>query len=103
MLPNCDNSAARIAAVTRLHKQLPHPRQARSGPREAFLVATPVNLNVQVAYLLAQRVAVKAEQVGGAVLIAARGSQCRREQRHLDLLEYPMIEARRRHAVRKTG
>src|ERR1700687_113810 len=67
------------------------------------LIAAPVNLNVQIANLLPQRVAVETQQVSGADLIAAGRRQRRREQRHLDLLEDAVIEPRRRHAVGKAG
>src|ERR1700694_2747221 len=93
MLPNCDNSAAYppgtcsiLAAFTRIFAA-------------TSLAAAAVDLNVQIADFLPQRVAVEAEQVGRADLIAARRRQRRSEQRHLDFLEDAMIEAGRRHAV----
>src|SRR5882757_10453512 len=57
-----------------------------------------IDLNVEVADLFAQRIAVEAEQVGGADLIAAGRRQRRGQQRHLDLLEDAVIEPRRRDA-----
>ena len=63
------------------------------------LIPAAVDLNIQVPDLLPQRIAVEAEQIGGANLIAARRRQRRREQRNLDFLEDPVIEPRRRHAV----
>ena len=56
------------------------------------LTAAPIDLNVEIPDLLPQRVAVEAQQIGGANLIAARGRQRRREQRNLDFLEDPVIE-----------
>src|SRR5512141_1888990 len=56
------------------------------------LTAAPVNLNVQIANLLPQRVAVQTEQIGGSDLIAPRRRQCRRQQRHLYFLENPVVE-----------
>src|SRR5580700_46141 len=59
------------------------------------LVAAAVDLDVQVANLLSQRVAVEAEQVGGTDLVAPGRRQRGREQRNLDFLEDAMVEARR--------
>src|SRR5689334_24442485 len=66
------------------------------------LTPAPVDLDVEVADLLAQGIAVEAEQVGGANLVAAGGGERGRKQRDLDLLEDAVIEAGRRHAVRET-
>src|SRR5882757_4127571 len=71
---------------------------APEGPASA---AAAIDLNIEVPDLLAQRVAVKPEQVGGADLVAARGRQRRGKQRHLDLFQDAVIEPRRRHAVGK--
>src|SRR6266404_510536 len=68
-----------------------------------WLNSTPVNLNVQVANFLPQRVAVEAQKVGRANLVAPRRRQSRREQGYFDFLEYAVIEPGRRHAVRKAG
>src|ERR1700730_10735456 len=105
MLPNYDNSTARPAADMRRPLQL---SAQRVGGTEACgivkaLVAAPIDLNVEIADFLPQRVAVEAEQIGGADLVAARRRQRRRQQRHLDFLEDAVIEARRRHAVGKAG
>src|ERR1700730_2880258 len=73
-------------------------------PNQALmLAAAAVDLNIEVPDFLPQRVAVQPEQVRSPNLIAARRGQCRREQRHLDLLQNAVIEARRRHAVGKSG
>src|SRR6266478_9456005 len=61
--------------------------------RRGSLIAAAIHLNVQVAYLLAQRVAIEPEQVGGADLIAPGCRQRRRQQRHFDFLEDAVIEA----------
>src|SRR6202035_1167379 len=98
MLPNYDNSLA----------SLPHRRgfqticPMRMQPSEKPLVTAPVDLNVQIANLLPQRVPIEAEQIGGADLIAPGRRQRGGEQRHLDLLEDTVIEAGRRHPVWKT-
>src|SRR5436305_14684736 len=55
-----------------------------------------VHLDIEVANLLPQRVAVEAQQVRGADLVAPCRGQRRRQQRHLDLLEDPMVQSRRR-------
>src|ERR1700726_5152045 len=88
MLPNYDNSAASLAAKMRITSDLS---------------AAPVNLNIEITDLFAQRVAVEAEQIGGADLIAPCRRQCRRQQRHFDFLEDSVVEPRRRHAVGEAG
>src|SRR4029453_12183669 len=60
-------------------------------------------LDVEVADLLAERVAVDAQQIGGADLVATGRSEGCGEQRHLDLAQDAMIEARWRQAVREAG
>src|SRR3954468_5309254 len=107
MLPNCDNSAA----IQPLKRSIPS-RSTRlyyegkrdcEGKRVRSLAAAPVDLNVEIPDLLPQRIAVEAEQVGRADLVATRGRQRRGEQRHLDLLEDAVVEPRRWHAVREAG
>src|ERR1700744_5199535 len=97
MLPNCDNSAA--------HSQVKKTLSSRdaSTQSEALLSPAAIDLNIEVPDLLAQRVAVQAQQVGGADLVAAGRGQRGREKRHLDLLEDAVIEAGRRHAVGEAG
>src|ERR1043165_6606690 len=101
MLPNCDNSAT----IEPLKRSIPS-RSTRfhcgRGARNP-LAAAPVDLNVEIPDLLAQRVAVEAEQDGRTDLVAAGGRQRRSQQRYLDLLEDAMVQARRRHAVREAG
>src|SRR5579863_5267703 len=75
------------------------PTNQAATPAANYSVTGPIDLDVEVADLLAQGVAVEAQKVGGANLIAAGRSQGRREQRDLDLLEDAVIEARRRHAI----
>ena len=47
------------------------------------LAAGPNHLDIQVVDLLAQRVAIETQQVGGAYLVAAGRRQCGRQQRIL--------------------
>src|SRR6185437_15962584 len=68
-----------------------------------YLITGSIDLNVEVPDLLSQRITVKTQEVGRPNLIAAGRRERCREQRHLDLLEDAMVEARRWHAVGKTG
>src|ERR1700684_4201402 len=99
MLPNYDNS---LASLPHRRAVSSPSRPMRIQPSEKPLVTAPVDLNVQVANLLPQRVPIEAEQIGGADLIAPGRRQRGGEQRHLDLLEDAVIEAGRRHPVWKT-
>src|SRR5580693_8555598 len=90
MLPNCDISGASIA---------PWNVRARARRDGGFSAAAAKNLDVEIADLLAQGVAVDAEKVGGPNLVAARGRQRHRQQRMLDLAQHPVIEAGRRQGV----
>src|SRR5260370_35697316 len=97
MLPNCDNSTAQRTASTCICC----PRLRATGYRAPFTrlrasAAAAVDLDVQIANLLAQGVAVEPEQVGSANLVAPGRRQRGREQRHLDFLQNPWIEPRRR-------
>src|SRR4051812_10980060 len=65
------------------------------------LAPAPIHLDIEIPDLLPQRVAVEAEQIGRADLVAAGRRERGREQRHLDLFQDAVIEARRRHAVRE--
>src|SRR4051794_5562174 len=98
MLPNCDNSAASLAAKPTDPQPVPAPWRD-----ERFLAAAPIDLDIEVSDLLAQGIAVEPKQVGRADLVATGGSQCRREQRHFNLFQNAVIEPGRRHAVRKAG
>src|SRR5258708_22142360 len=102
MLPNYDKSAAYPAAKYAIPSGV-WPEGDRRPVQQWSLIAAPVHLNVQVAYLLAQRVAVEPEEVGGADLIASGRRQRCRQQRHFDFLEDAVIEAGGRHAVGETG
>src|SRR5260370_10803530 len=105
MLLNCANSAARL--VPRMHtpqrfladraamNAFPVPRPLVPKP----LIAAAVDLDIHVADLLAEGIAVEAEQDGSAALVAPGRGQGRREQRHLDFLQDPVLEPRRRVAV----
>src|SRR3569833_1614127 len=73
-------------------------------PRKAHRPsASPEDLDFEIFDLLAQGVAVDAEQVGGAYLVAARRGQRRRQQRMLDLAQDAMIEPGRRQTVFEAG
>src|SRR5882762_3605554 len=102
MLPNCDDSTACLPWSHMAGSRSVRRTRGRSWNCE-ILIAAPVNLDVQVANLLPQRVAVEAQQVGGANLVTPGRRQRGRQQGHLDFLENPMIEARRRYPVRETG
>src|SRR5262249_39526722 len=58
-----------------------------------ILPAGADHLDVEIADLLAQGVAVDAEQVGGTDLVAARGGERGREQRLLHLAQDAMVKA----------
>src|SRR6266853_4320175 len=104
MLPNYDDSAACPAVGLHWPAAFAITIPLRSGLRApAALITAPVNLDVQVANLLPQRVAVEAEEVGGADLVAPGRRQRGREQRHLDFLQNPVIKPRRRHAIGEPG
>src|SRR5689334_11649978 len=83
MLPNCDKSAAQKRGI--------------SSPASA----AAENLDVQVADFLAQGIAVDAQQVRGADLVAAGGGQGRGQQWMFDLTQDPVIETGGRQAVFK--
>src|SRR6478735_10011845 len=102
MLPNYDNSAAMLPSKCAIPSGV-WPQADQRAVRRWSLIATPINLDIQVAYLLAQRVAVEPEQVGGADLIAPGRRQRGRQQGHFDFLEDPVIKAGWRHAVGETG
>src|SRR5580700_5245775 len=72
-------------------------------PAALLSAAGAIDLDFQVADLLAQRIAIDAKEIGGADLIAAGCRRCRRQQRAFDLAKDAVIEARRRQAVVKTG
>ena len=67
------------------------------------LLAAAKDLNIEIADFLAQGVAVDAEQVSGADLVAAGRRQGGREQRVLHVTQNPVVEAGRRQAVVETG
>src|SRR5260370_17077606 len=97
MLLNCANSAARL--VPRMHtpqrfladraatNAFPVPRPLVPKP----LIAAAVDLDIQVADLLPDRIAVEAERLSSADLVAPGRGQDPREQRHLDSLHAPLI------------
>src|SRR5580700_56190 len=72
-------------------------------PAAALSAAGAIDLDFQVADLLAQRIAIDAKEIGGADLVAAGCRQCRRQQRPFDLAKDAVIKARRRQAVVEAG
>ncbi len=60
------------------------------------------HLDIQVPDLLAQRIAVETEEIGGADLVAAGGGQRDRQQRIFDLAQDPVVEPGRRKLVTAT-
>ena len=58
--------------------------------------AGAVNLDLEVADLLAQGIAVDTQEIGGADLIASRGRKRRRQKRRLHFPQNAVIQARRR-------
>src|SRR6516164_6665932 len=77
--------------------------QWRSGPGPSpALAATAIDLDIEVPDLLSQGIAIEAQEVRGTDLIAAGGRQRSRQERHLDLLQDPVVEAGRGHAVGET-
>src|SRR3954462_15868751 len=67
------------------------------------LTSATIDLDVQVTDFLAQCVAVEPKKIGRADLIAACRGQRRGQQWNFDLLENPVIKARRGRTVRGTG
>ncbi len=54
----------------------------------------PDHFDVQLPYLLAQRIAVEAEKLGGANLVAARSRKRDRDQRPLHFADDAVVEGR---------
>src|SRR5258708_6928120 len=102
MLHNCDNSGApyarlpRIKAVWSCAAARSRPQPPQSGRNTRASAAGAENLNVEIADLLAQGIAIDAEEVRGADLVAACGGERHGQQRVLDLPQDPVIEPRRR-------
>src|SRR6266496_5795176 len=61
------------------------------------------HLDLQLADLLAQGVAMDAQEIGGADLVAAGGGERRGDQRIFDLAQDAVIEARRRQRALEIG
>src|SRR5579862_4320423 len=66
-------------------------------------VAAAEDLDIEVANLLSQRIAVDPEQIGSADLITAGRGQRRRQQRIFDFPQHPVIETSRGYAILKAG
>src|SRR5438876_7846692 len=71
-------------------------RHHQKNPIAGALAAAAEDLNVEIADFLTQRVAIDPEQICGADLVAASGRKGHRQERMLDLPEYPVVEAGRR-------
>src|SRR5689334_18449070 len=67
------------------------------------LLQVAANLDVEFADLLAESVAVEAEELGGFELVAAGGPQAQQDQRPLDLAQHPVIEPSRRQTALMRG
>src|ERR1035437_9001662 len=86
MLPNCDKNAA----------------QNHSEANPPVSVAAE-NLNIKIADFLPQSIAIDAQQVGGADLVAAGGDKGRCQQGIFDLPQDPVIQAGGRQTVVEPG
>ena len=88
-------------ALMLLYNNVAELRQIRGAKRRFGYLgsAAPENLDVEVADFLAQGIAVDAQQIRGADLIAAGRSQGRRQQRLLNLAQDPVIQPGRRQAI----
>src|SRR6476646_1219685 len=85
MLPDCDKNGARKWAFA----------------ARWISAAGADDLDVQIADLLAQRVAIDPEQVGGPNLVPTSRRQRGGQERLLDFAQDAVIEARRRQGVAK--
>src|SRR2546430_12758172 len=83
------------AELSSQHRVKP-PHRGRGSRKR--LAAAPIDLDIEIPDLLAERVAVQPEQIGRPDLVAAGGRQRGGEQRHLDLLEDAEIKAPPREA-----
>src|SRR5262245_23358814 len=98
---------SRASRLDDLNQWIVRPRSGRRssstvsvrGREDPNSAAGADHLNVEVADLLAQGVAVDPEQVGGADLVAARRRECGREQWLLHLAQDAVIEPGRRQAI----
>src|SRR6201986_2071432 len=87
------SQCCRIATIPRRirkSKCVVQPRRFDQGRRLGVpggLAAAAIDLNIEVPDLLAQRVAVQAEEIGGTDLVAAGRGERSGQQRHLDLLQ----------------
>src|SRR6185369_84442 len=69
----------------------------------AALAPAALHLDAEVLDLLAQGVAVEAEDFGGPHLVAARGREGQLDERPLDFFKHPIVEPGRRQAVGLVG
>src|SRR6185437_3429623 len=102
MLPDCDNSWARFS-INRGKSGDAGRAALWRGYRPASAPTGAINLDLKVANLLAQRISVDAEEVGGSDLVAMRRSQRGRQQRRFHLAQDAMVEPRGRQAIVEAG
>src|SRR5439155_21473760 len=95
----CAFCTARVLRLCTASVSVPAP----VGRRGHRLPARADDLDVEIADLLPQRVAIDAQKVRGPDLIAARRRQRRGEQRLLHLTQDAVIETRRRQTVAELG
>ena len=94
-----------IGNASRAQRKRAEPTALDSKGRTACRLACGVRNTRMSSALMrrAQRVAVQAQQLGGADLIAARGRQRGRQQRQLDLADDAVIETGRRQVLAEAG
>src|SRR6516162_1878164 len=100
MLLDCDNSWA-----SHFQQRRKAIRSCRAGvvSPSNLSVAASIHVDVEVADLLAQGVAVDAQKIGGADLVAARGGERGGEKRPFHFAQDAVIEAGRRQAFVEFG
>src|SRR5690348_3608730 len=86
-----------------LYNNVAELRQIRGLKKPARLIAAAVDLDIEVADFLAQGVAIDAEQVGRAYLVAAGSGERGGQQRVFDLAQDAVIEPGRRHPILEAG
>src|SRR5579883_22153 len=89
----------RIATIPGRYNPQPCPASDPTRPS----AAAAEHLDLEIADLLAQGIAINPEQVSGADLVAARGRKRDRQQRMLNLAQDAVIEAGRRQRVPEAG
>src|SRR5579883_111018 len=100
MLPDCDNSLALATAIRLTAMRASHRRRH---PAASLPAGGAVDLDVQIADLLAQRIAVDPQKVRGADLIAPGGGERRGQKRRLHFAQDAMIKAARGQPLVEAG